>query len=199
MKFHLDGPNASRDVTELSPEAPPYQHAQALRRAQSQRERQYDRNHFQNPGSLRAPIEVDELDCGVAERHSFQGQSRPQGSDRRSEEARRQSTGNVLGGALSRLLDVSPPAAADSTSSPDRQDSWNNDYELAAFADEHRVDWTQSDEIVPRSNERHASLGKHESRWNLRARMKLSKGDSNDGASREVEKQKSGFFARFKH
>ncbi|KFA47393.1 hypothetical protein S40293_05396 [Stachybotrys chartarum IBT 40293] len=199
MKFHMEGPNASREVAELGADASPTAQVRALRRAQSQRERQYDRNHFQQTHSLRRVQEAEDRENGEApQRHTFEAQERPTWVENTNlSETRRQSTGTMLAKTLGRVVEGQP---LNGMSHGDRLEPWS-EQELAVIADDHRVDWTQSDEAAPRL-ERSAPR-KQESRWNLRARIsssaKQSKPPSEGVTQGESEKHKFGFFARFKH
>ncbi|KAH7321037.1 hypothetical protein B0I35DRAFT_477563 [Stachybotrys elegans] len=199
MKFHMEGVNASRPVSELPPDAAPSEKAKMLRKAQSLRLQQYERNQFQHTHTLQPTVEEDKV-LAPSNRHTFDAQLRPKWvDDVEVAESRRQSTGTMLSSRFSLVPDTN----ADMHST-ERQEGWG-DYELAAKADEHRVDWTQSDETVPRTAAAPAAPRKQESRWNLRARIngshKSSKHDEkpSDTATGDVEKHKTGFFSRFRH
>ncbi|OAQ74308.1 nucleic acid binding protein NABP domain-containing protein [Pochonia chlamydosporia 170] len=203
MKFHLDGPNASREIRTTDPKAPPYQQAKALRRAQSMREQQYERNHIHKP--LPTTLEGDGGSDDLAGHQAFQSQLRL-GLDRDEvKDARRRSTGSIL-----RRCETPPVEVFDLGnalfSSPRPA--------MIGAPAEHRVDWTQSDEAVavkavniPQHS--HQELRKTESKWTLRGRLgsfgRHSKDEKLPSPTEEKLPQDlspkspiSGFFSRFK-
>lgn len=165
MKFHLDGPNASREVRATDPAAPPCEQTKALKRAQSMRERQYERNHAREP--LPTTFEVEGTAGSLPQRHIFQTRSRVAGDGDEVKDARRRSTGSIL--ARNEAPSVEPfefPGAL----------LWSTKPAVIGDPDEHRVDWTQRDEEmaakainIPQPS--HPELRKHESRWTLRGRL----------------------------
>lgn len=189
MKFHMQGPG------EMVPSksSNPAEDIKALRRAQTTRERTYDRNQFQHPSSFTAHIE-DRDAPGPLMKMAEEDEAKLKAD-------RRKSTGSMLGAK------VDVPAM--STSFPhefslDKRPSGEQS-ELAANVDSHRVDWSQSDE---QSFEHRASLPIRQqgSRWNLRGRLgslsKQPKDDKNSGSDEEKGNSplspKTGFFSRFK-
>ena len=204
MKFHLDGPNASREMADVGPESSPCEQAKALRRAQSVRERLYERNQFQHPSALHTTLESDEHAVNPSQGRSFDAQIRPRWIDHSDEKAsRRISTGTFFGWDINQRFSGGFDGAAVSEK-PELSDH----YELAAHPEEHRVDWTQSDETVPRQTAT-AAPRKQESRWALKSRIvnfnrhskeeKAAAAPLQKVASDESSKwSKSGFFARFK-
>lgn len=203
MKFHLEGPNASREVRETNPAAPPCEQTKALRRAQSMRERQYERNHVHEP--LPTTFEADGGAGSLPHRHTFHTRLRAAVNSDEVKDARRRSTGSILG------RNEAPPvepfelvgALLSSTKSA-----------VIGDPDEHRVDWTQRDEEMaaraidfPQPSQ--PELRKHESRWTLRGRLgsfgRHSKDDKPPSPIDEKSPQDlspkspiSGFFSRFK-
>ncbi|KAM4060028.1 hypothetical protein HRG_002354 [Hirsutella rhossiliensis] len=171
IKFHLDGPNASREIAAASPNVAPFKQAQALRRVQSMRERQYGRNQFHYTPTLATMTEIDEQRPPCHHRHTLEPYSGPrlEGHEGQKDSAkRRRSTGNILG-----KPDASPkgpfimpvsPAAAERRGSGDALDP----------SEHHPVDWTQSDETWAQPTVLVASpqpLRKPESKWDLRGRL----------------------------
>ncbi|KAI9158381.1 hypothetical protein HJFPF1_06375 [Paramyrothecium foliicola] len=204
MKFHLEGPNASREMADVRPETAPIEQAKALRRAQSMRERLYERNQFQHASTLQATLEADEQLGNAPQCRSFDGQKRPRWVENGDDTAsRRISTGAFLWWEPNKRFS----GGFDGVVLAERPESGDY-YELAAQVNEHRVDWTQSDETAPIKTIVPAPR-KQESRWNLRGRMvnfhKHGKDDKqsvlstdktvSDDSSRS---SRSGFFARFK-
>jgi hypothetical protein len=205
MKFHLDGPNGSREMADITPGTSPIEQSKALRRAQSLREKLYDRNQFQHPAALQATMEADEQFGSGPQCRSFDGQRRPKWVDNDETISKRMSTGAMLGGWDA---DWRFSGGFDGTSLADVPEGGAH-YELTAHPNDHRVDWTQSDETVPRQTANQTTPRKQESKWNLRGRMAglnrhgkdekpgaqpLEKTASDDS----VKSSKSGFFARFK-
>ncbi|OAR05179.1 hypothetical protein LLEC1_07390, partial [Akanthomyces lecanii] len=126
LKYHMDGVNGDLHVASTAvPGAAPIEQAKALRRAQTLRERNYDRNQFQ------ASSMPENLDPAILSRRRsiFAAHT---SEEKRLRDSRRKSTGSVLG------TDASPP---DPIFLPPI-----NSTDLAAIAEAHRVDWTQSDE-----------------------------------------------------
>ena len=135
MKFHLKGPNANIEVVGLSFDAPPNEHAKALKRAQSTREQQYSRNQ---PGRTTARPPASEADGTFFrpnKRHSLATLSGFVRNETRL--SRRMSTGSVC--------DVAKPLPVGSFELPGGLFPLQEPSE-AGNPDEHRVDWTQSDE-----------------------------------------------------
>ncbi|PNP52944.1 hypothetical protein THARTR1_06459 [Trichoderma harzianum] len=186
VKFHMQGPNAMV-ATDLAPS----EQNKALRRVQSMRERQYERNQFQHTHSLAATAEVDERPASTAP-HTFQEYLKsksPDPLDETNKETRRRSMGAILG-MMVPVVDAEP--AERSMSSLDNQSDT-----VPVNPDEHRVDWTQSDEAAmllqqrqqqqqqpsqqqppqqppqqpQKSTAGHGVLRKAESKWALRTKL----------------------------
>lgn len=160
LKYHMDGVNGDFQVasTAVPGAAAPIEQARALRRAQTLRERNYDRNQFQ---ASSMPESLDP--ASLSRRRSIFTAHNPEEKQLRA--SRRKSTGSVLGGdddSTVRGPVFLPPM---------------NPADLAAVAEAHRVDWTQSDEpAVTSSPPRPKSASpahstKGESKWKLRGRL----------------------------
>jgi hypothetical protein len=225
MKFHMEGPNASREMAELGPRSSPHDQAKALRKAQSVRERLYERNQFQHASALQTTHEEAESEAlRFASRpqcRSFEAHVRPglmDGAAAAEDKAsRRVSTGSLLGWSVQqqRFSGGFDGAVVPEGSEP-RPGSWDNHsppprgehYELVAHPEEHRVDWTQSDEAVPRRAAVPVPAPrKQESKWDLKARFvnnfnKHSKEEkpaaSGEKAPSPQSPKRGGFFGRFK-
>lgn len=214
MKFHMDGPNASRAMAETFDGMAPNEKTKALLRAQALRERQYERNQFQHTPTLTATEEVDEKASRLTQRHTFQAHLKPIDHENdSSKEARRRSTGSMLGKMAPATQEPAPMhpgiALSDTQSSCDH-------CEVAADPNEHRVDWTQSDEAANLAKPTSPpQLRKPESKWTLRGRLggfnkhakddKVNKPVPLSGlneleAAAELSRSPKigGFFARFK-
>ncbi|UNI20209.1 hypothetical protein JDV02_006319 [Purpureocillium takamizusanense] len=209
MRFHLDGLNASREMAGITADTAPFEQAQALRRAHNARERQYERNQFQHPVHLETAGEVDELPPLVPQRRTFETHfsSHKESTDK---EARRRSTGSILGKA-----DPQPRASCEIPSLAEHSDPRKDDDVVGGPLEHQRVDWTQSDEAqnqaIPVNMPRQSppALRKPESKWTLRGRLgsftKHGKEDKTPSPPDEkvgsLESPKSPvaeFFARFK-
>ncbi|KAK4075013.1 uncharacterized protein Triagg1_4677 [Trichoderma aggressivum f. europaeum] len=214
VKFHMQGPNAMV-ATDLAPS----EQNKALRRVQSMRERQYERNQFQHTHSLAATAEVDERPASTAPHtfHEYLKSRNPDPLDEMSKETRRRSMGAILG----MMMPADAEPAERSMSSSDNQSDT-----VPVNPDEHRVDWTQSDEATvllqqrqqqppsqqqPPQQPQKGVLRKAESKWALRTRLgsfskkgdKLSSPTEEKDAESFTETPKSptktgGLFARFK-
>ncbi|EFY88328.1 hypothetical protein MAC_05669 [Metarhizium acridum CQMa 102] len=165
VKFHLDGPNGSREMRTKTPTAPPCEQAKALRRTQSMRERQYERNQAYQP--LPPTFEADEFSHNLFNRNSFHTNSRSREDRDQVKDSRRRSTGSILGRNDAPPIDIFELAGA--LFSPTKP--------VATGAPgEHRVDWTQSDEVkamkaINTPQQSQPKLRKLESRWILRGRL----------------------------
>ncbi|KAL7926637.1 hypothetical protein ACQKWADRAFT_145399 [Trichoderma austrokoningii] len=214
MKFHMQGPNAMASMAAASDLTPSEQN-KALRRVQSMRERQYERNQFQHSHTLAATAEIDEKPASPATAHTFQ-EYRKSKEEPPSKALRRRSVGAILGMMISSDPD---PARASLSSAENQSDANHSDVVVSINADEHRVDWTQSDEAaIPAQQPVQASatsqntLRKSESRWALRTKLghfgkksdKLASPTEERDEESPVESPKSplakagGLFARFK-
>ncbi|KAL7799715.1 hypothetical protein V8C37DRAFT_88414 [Trichoderma ceciliae] len=223
MKFHMEGPNV---MAGLAADLTPSEQNKALRRVQSMRERQYERNQWQHAHTLATTTEVDEK-LASATPHNFQEYLKSKCLDLLDEPnkgVRRRSVGAILG----MMAPTDPEAAEMSLSSVESQSAANHSDILPVNPDKHRVDWTQSDEVAILQQQRHLQsqqlqpqkgtsaghnvLRKAESRWALRTRLgsfskkgeKLSSPTEEKDRESLVESPKSpatktgGFFARFK-
>jgi hypothetical protein len=203
MKFHLDGLNASREMRAACPTAPPCEQTKALRRAQSMRERQYDRNQVHDP--LPTTLEVARGSCELPERNAFQGHLRLKQVRDDVKSARRKSTGSIVGRSEAYPVDdFELPGILFSSTRP----------AIAGDPDEHRVDWSQSDEAMAIKTVKvphppRPELRKPETKWTLRGRLgsfgRHSKEDkmpspTDEKPSRDQSPTSpiSGFFSRFK-
>lgn len=209
IKFHMDGPNASREIAAVGPNVAPFKQAQTLRRVQTMRERQYGRNQLHYTPTLATMTEIDEQRPPCHHRHTLEPFSvvRVEGlEDQKDPAKRRRSTGNILG-----KPDPSPkepfimpigPVAAERRGSGEALDP----------SEHHPVDWTQSDEtwaqpaiFVPSP----LPVRRSESKWDLRGRLgsftrhgrdeKTPSPPQERRASQDSPKSpKGGLFARFK-
>lgn len=140
MKFHMEGPNAMASMA--ASDLTPSEQNKALRRVQSMRERQYERNQFQHNHTLTTTAEIDEKPAPPATAHTFQEHRKSK--DEPNKDLRRRSVGAILG----MLISADPEPARASLSSAETQSVTNHSDVLPVNADEHRVDWTQSDEAT---------------------------------------------------
>ncbi|EGR47915.1 uncharacterized protein TRIREDRAFT_108157 [Trichoderma reesei QM6a] len=190
IKSHVQGPNAAAG---RASDFVPAEQTKALRRAQSMRERQYERNQFQQPHILAATAEVDERPATTAP-HNFKEYLHHKSLDaldEPSKEMRRRSMGAILGMMISRDAET----AELSHTSSENYSAANHSDTGPANPDEHRVDWTQSDEAAilrqqkqqqqqqqqqlhsqqPQQSQKSAAgpnvLRKSESKWALRTKL----------------------------
>ncbi|POR32317.1 Uncharacterized protein TPAR_07480 [Tolypocladium paradoxum] len=208
VKFHMEAPNANSEICAAGPNASPFEQAQALRRAQSMRGRQYERNQFHHMPTLETTAELDEKQAHLHYRHTFETHFKVKGVDLEGKkDVRRRSTGSILG-RMEHPLVGSFEIPAGSIPVQRRE----SDEVAVDPSEHHRVDWTQSDEArappVPNATSP-PPLRKPESRWTLRGRLgsrtKHSKhhkpptSPDEKRAPQELPKSpKAGFFARFK-
>lgn len=226
MKFHMEGPNAMASMA--ASDLTPSEQNKALRRVQSMRERQYERNQFQHNHTLATTAEIDEKPASSAIAHTFQEHRKSK--DEPDKVLRRRSVGAILG----MMISADPEPARASLSSAETQSVANHSDVLPANAEEHRVDWTQSDEAAIlqqqqqhkqqpqqqlqqpqqpiKANASQNALRRSESRWALRTKLgnlgkksdKLSSPTEEKDEESAVESPKSplakagGIFARFK-
>ncbi|KAI1765853.1 hypothetical protein GGR53DRAFT_488546 [Hypoxylon sp. FL1150] len=166
LKYHIEG--RVSDQVELDSSTTPAQQARALKRAQSHRDKLHERNQFQHPravadergSSEEAPHHVPHR------RRSVSGLAHKQSS---SSSRRKNSFGNI---PEDDTLRSRPAVAADSPISELASEE-TLVVDPAAAANEHRVDWTQSDEPYekPRSAIKNPLLRKADSIWTLRGRL----------------------------
>lgn len=207
MKFHMQGPNANPEICTAGPDASPFEQARALRRAQSMRERQYERNQFHHMPALATTAEVDEKQARLPHRHTFETHFKVKGMDLDdTKDTRRRSTGSILG-----RTEPPPVGSFEIPAGLIPVERRESDEIVLDPSEHHRVDWTQSDEARARPMPIATSpppLRKHESRWTLRGRLgsftKHGKDDKpptppDEKASQDSPRSpKAGFFARFK-
>lgn len=200
IKFHMKGPNAALEATSPT-DISPLAQAQAIRIAHIAREQQYKRNQFQHPSSLGTSEEADII--------ALMAQQRPVDAsidEQQTKLARRMSTGSMLGKALHVPRNGNSQPASFGTS-----DKQQTAVDMAQVTEAHRVDWTQSDEVValPKSPQ----LRKSDLKWTLRGRLgSIKRQGGKDGKDGRDEKAtddnaestspksppKNGFFSRFK-
>lgn len=199
MKFHMSGPNGDHDMSERDDNAAPCERTRTLRKAQCEREKQYDRNQFQHPAILEADGEPDERQIRLVSRHTFETHFKERQDSWDTLATRRMSTASAL--QLQRSSEV--PGTAEHM---ERQDSLEKD--LAP-----RVDWSQSDEgRTPRDSPDQPRLRKPQSKWTLKGRFGGFQKAKNVPPSpppddeltpelkspKALKSAKSGFFSRFK-
>ncbi|KAG6010284.1 hypothetical protein E4U21_007333 [Claviceps maximensis] len=166
MRFHLDGPNASLAGRTNDSDAP-CEKNKALKRAQTMRERQYKRNPIDKTG-LPVTSERDMALYPLAPCCMHPDESKcDKPDDDESRDARRMSTGSMLGRSEPRTVEPFNLAAA--LLSPEKS-------ELVGQPKQHRADWTQSDEstianIVVQPVSTRSDLRKTESKWKLSGRL----------------------------
>ncbi|ATY65067.1 hypothetical protein A9K55_003981 [Cordyceps militaris] len=192
LKYHMDGINGDFQVASTAgPGTAPIAQAKALRRAQTLREKNYDRNQFQ--ASMSDNLEPV-LTSPLVKRRSIYTAHNPEEKQLRA--SRRKSTGSFKG---------TDPSPRHSTFLPPL-----NPANLAAVAEDHRVDWTQSDEVATTSPPRPKSTSpaqstKGESKWKFRGqlnslhRSKEEKAPSPPADAVEMPKPPmTSIFARFR-
>ncbi|PNY24079.1 Uncharacterized protein TCAP_05981 [Tolypocladium capitatum] len=201
MKFHMEGPNANPEICVAGPDASPFEQAQALRRVQSMRERQYKRNQCHRMPTLATTAEVDEGQAPLPHRHTFETYFKVKGMHPEGrKDVRRMSTGSILHSTESQPVGTFEMPVGLIPES---------DEVVVDPSEHHRVDWTQSDETSARPVPITTSpppIRRSESRWTLKGRLgKHGKDDKpptpsdEKRASRESPKSpKAAFFARFK-
>lgn len=183
MKYHMEGPNADQAMP--AEDIAPNEAAKILRRVQSQREKQYDRNQFQHPHILESAPEVDDNQARPAQRHICDTPF----AAKNEEEPRRLSSGSAVQALMSSEIE------------DDRRMSGVQVANSAA----HRVDWTQSDENhnqLKHAKTMPARLRKADSKWNLKGRFGKSQKNSDEFTPEDSLQSSrspiSGFFLRFK-
>ncbi|TQW00590.1 hypothetical protein V2A60_001664 [Cordyceps javanica] len=194
LKYHMDGVNGDLQVASTAvPGTAPITQAKALRRAQTLRERNYDRNQFQ-ASSMPDNLESVILSPLTKRRSFFTAHA---SDEKQLRASRRKSTGSMLGTDPSPRHSAALPPPLNST-------------ELAAVAEAHRVDWTQSDEVAATPPPRPKSTSpaqstKGESKWKFRNRLnsfhrsKDEKSPSPPADAADMPKSPiASLFARFK-
>lgn len=194
LKYHMDGVNSDAHVaSSTGPGVAPIELAKALRRAQTLRDKNYDRNQFQ-ASSMPDSLDPLILSPQVSRRTHHAALS---AEEKQLRASRRRSTGSFLGN--------NDPSARNAVVLPPL-----NTTDLATVVEAHRVDWTQSDEVRNPTPPRPKSASptespKGESKWKLRGRLNSfhkSKEDKSPSPPPEfAEMPKSpmaSFFARLK-
>jgi hypothetical protein len=204
MKFHMEGPNARVDT---KAKTAPDEQAKMIHRVREEREKTYGRNQFQHPAAiLEAVGDVDDRqDRDASYRQTFDSHFRakqvvqdegdqPYNPRLSSSSARAHQHGGARESA-------DYPAGIYPVLSEDDAEHQN----VPVRIDDHRVDWTQSDEktVEPLS----PTLRKADSRWTLRGRLSFHRGSKSEKEMLAIEDstespmlrpQRSSFFARFK-
>lgn len=201
MKFHLDGPNADQEMRTAESNLTVRDATRTLRRVQSQREEQYERNQFQHPSSLDSAVEIDDERLRLAQRHTFETTFGKEEQNRETDHAlKRLSMG---ANHFAPLFVELPP----NTLHLDRADS--RDFGANGGIAQ---DWTQSDEFQKSPGSAAPSLlRKVDSKWNLTARFAKSQKQSKprtlsspteesitEDTPISPKSPKPGFFSRFK-
>ncbi|CAG9938930.1 unnamed protein product [Clonostachys rosea f. rosea IK726] len=146
LKYHMDGVNADTGFQDESHTIAPYEAAKTLKKAQRKREKQYQRNQFQHPSTLLPTVGINDNVIHPVQPTLFETDSSPKSLDSDDEE----------GAAGMTMEKVASAPHAEKHESPHHEGL--TEAEIA----EHRVDWTQSDEI---------KLRKSESRWRLKRHL----------------------------
>lgn len=206
MKFHLDGPNADQDLRAAESNLAPRDTVRTLRRVQSQREEQYERNQFQHPSMLDSVVEIDDERLRLAQRHTFETSFGKEEHNRENDFAHKR---------LSAGANHFAPVFAELPHNALHLDRTNS-RDFAAVgntAQESRVDWTQSDESSKSpGNTAPSLLRKVDSKWNLTGRFAKSQKHSSkprtlsspaeesigEDTPISPKSPKPGFFSRFK-
>ncbi|KAH8178158.1 hypothetical protein LIA77_03240 [Sarocladium implicatum] len=205
MKFHMENPSAQVDPR--GGNIRPDEQARALQRVQGEREKVYGRNQFQHPAAiLEVTGDLDEKQTrDVAYRQTFDTLHRGnQGAADGVDEA----YNPRLSSSSARGLQRGGAGPRDSHDFPNAlypvltQDSAEYG-DIPIRIDDHRVDWTQSDE---KSNSRNV-LRKADPKWKLRNRLSFHRGSktekdmlngSDRAASPALRSHRSSFFDRFR-
>ncbi|KAI1084402.1 hypothetical protein F5B20DRAFT_576541 [Whalleya microplaca] len=191
LSYHMEGSRPS-DRAELEASMTPAQQQRALRRAQSYREKLHERNQFQQ---AHVPQAEERSSSEESLQHNAAASSRGKASGcGRSE--RQNSFGNILEDEV--LAVVHPPPAIHDLPA-DQISSEETLVVDPATANEHRVDWTQSDEVYEKPKRTKSPLlRKADSIWTLKARLgnftKQSHHNNNRG-EKPVVREKEAVFA----
>ena len=208
MKFHMENPSAQVDPRGGSTR--PNEQARALHRAQGEREKIYGRNQFQHPAAiLEVPGDHDEkLTREAAYRQTFDTLLR---GNRGSMEVADESYNPRLSSSSARGYQRG------ATAQPDSSDFSSGLYpvlthdsadfgDIPLRVDDHRVDWTQSDE-KPTAQLSPNVLRKADPKWKLRNRLSFHLGSKTErdlleegdrAASPALRSHRSSFFDRFR-
>ncbi|KAI1106752.1 hypothetical protein F4804DRAFT_284619 [Jackrogersella minutella] len=185
LKFHVDGRLSDR--AELDASMTPAQQNRALERAISHREKIHERNQFQTPRPVSDGHGVSE-ETGHYRRHSVIGLTQ-------IKSRRRSSIGNIL-------EDETPAVHPCATIELPIEEISSEDTLIVdpATVNEHRVDWTQSDEVDarPKTATKNPLLRKADSLWTLKGRLGnrnlIKNGHSRDEKAAAIrEKQDDSF------
>lgn len=204
MKFHMEGPNARADTMA---NAAPDEQAKMMHRVREEREKTYGRNQFQHPAAiLEAAGDVDDRqDRDACYRQTFDSHFRAKHgvqdeSDQPYKPRLSSSSARAYQHAGTRESADYPAGIYPVLSQDDAENQ-----SVPTRIDDHRVDWTQSDEktLEPLS----PTLRKADSRWTLRGRLSFHRGSKSEKEMLAIEDrtespmlrpQRSSFFARFK-
>ncbi|KJZ71121.1 hypothetical protein HIM_09475 [Hirsutella minnesotensis 3608] len=208
LKFHLKGPNASPEIASVNPDAAPFEQTQALRRVQSHRERQYERNQGHYVPTLAPMTETDDCRISFGHRCTFGHSIGPRIGvrDGQVDLDRRRSTGGILS-----KLEIPPQDIWSLPASPVPPIKRHGG-DICDPSEHRPVDWSQSDELCNHtapSTATRPGLKKAESRWALRDRLgslvKLGKEESIPSPTQKradlqdaSKSLRSSLFARFR-
>ncbi|CAI6098515.1 unnamed protein product [Clonostachys chloroleuca] len=145
LKYHMDGVNADTGFQDESNTIAPYEAAKTLKKAQRKREKQYQRNQFQHPSTLLPTVGINDNVIPPVQQTLFETNSSPKSLESDDE-----------GAAGMTMEKVASAPHAEKHENPHHEGL--TEAEIA----EHRVDWTQSDEV---------KLRKSESRWRLKRHL----------------------------
>ncbi|CAH0059466.1 unnamed protein product [Clonostachys solani] len=161
LKYHMGGVNADTGFQDESHTIAPYEAAKTLKKAQRKREKQYQRNQFQHPSTLLPTVGINENAIHPVQQTLFETDSSPKSLESDEEGA--------AGMTMERVA-----------SAPHAEKHENPHHEGLTEAEiaEHRVDWTQSDEV---------KLRKSESRWRLKRHLGAHKYRDDPGVLLEEE------------
>lgn len=197
LKYHLEGAQADASTGPSG--------TRALRKAQNDHDKVFERNQFQRSRILDAAAAADNEREQRQHRHTFEGDLGFHRPEEQQYANRRNSTGNLL----QAVLNAGDQALA----------GHDDDGEVfdPSTAHEHRVDWSQSDELLkskPPEAKGTPLLRKADSIWALRGRLgsfgkqtkeekpPSSGSDEHSPPPQSTQKTKSpnkiGFLARFK-
>ncbi|VUC23878.1 unnamed protein product [Clonostachys rosea] len=145
LKYHMDGVKADTGFQDESHTIAPYEAAKTLKKAQRKREKQYQRNQFQHPSTMLPTVGINEFAIHPVQQTLFETDTSPKSLESEDEGA--------AGMTMEKV--ASAPHA-------ERHENPHHEGLTEAEIAEHRVDWTQSDEI---------KLRRSESRWKLKRHL----------------------------
>jgi len=218
LKFHLEGNLGQRSLvlsstgaqnTVITSTGAPFERTKSLGRSHSHRHRTHDRTQARHPRILEGTLEADDERDSVSHRDtSEEGRGCSDRGEHHQNKGRRSSTGD-LGERIAR--DEAQRCSVVLLEPADPEEEGEEEAIDPRTADEHRVDWTQSDE--PKYKPKDLSRPKM-SIWALRGRLgglSLTKHSREDKTSvmedqsetpespASFKSPKTGFFSRFKH